>query len=132
MRELVLDASVLAKWFHTEQETGLNAALDLMNEYEAGELIVVVPPLLHLELLNLARRSWAATESQLVEFTRTMLDYRFAVQQPDLVAVARWTARGLTAYDACYVALAEERRTAVVTADRQMLSVAGALAMALV
>ena len=96
-----------------------------------GELVVVVPPLLHLELLNVARRRWAPSESQLVEFARTMLGYGFIVQQPDLVAVARWTALGLTAYDACYVALAEERRTFVVTADRQMLSIGGPLAVAL-
>ena len=131
MRELVLDASVLAKWFHTENENELDAALRLMREYEAGELIVCVPPLLHLELLGIARRRWAADEWQLVEFGRTMLDYGFLVQQPDLLAVGRWTARGLTAYDACDVALAEERRTTVVTADRQMASVAAPLAVAL-
>ena len=64
-------------------------------------------------------------------FAERLLRLRFTVLQPDLVGVARWTARGLTAYDACYVALAEERRTAVVTADRQMLSIGGSLAVAL-
>jgi predicted nucleic acid-binding protein len=92
---------------------------------------VVVPPLLYLELLNIAKKRWAPTELQLTAYAQRLLRLAFTVLQPDLIAVARWATRGLTAYDACYVALAEERRTTVVTADRQMLSVGGSFAMPL-
>jgi len=131
MRELVLDASVLVNWYHAEGESDVEAARKLKAEYEAGDLLVFVPPLLHIELINLAGRRWRFAEADLLELARALRNLRFTVQQPDLANVARWTARGLTAYDACYVALAEERRTTVVTADRQMLSVGGALAIAL-
>jgi predicted nucleic acid-binding protein len=47
------------------------------------------------------------------------------VRQPSLPGIARWTARGLTAYDACYVALAEERGVQLVTADELIISVGG-------
>lgn len=131
MRDLVLDASVVAEWYHPNGERHVEAAERLRVEYEGGDLHVAVPPLLLVELVNLAGRRWRFAESDLLDLSHALQDLRFTVQQPDLVAVARWTARGLTAYDACYVALAEERRTTVITADRQMLSVGGALAIAL-
>ena len=46
-RELVLDASVLVKWFHPDQEANVEGALRLLTEYENAELQVVVPPLLY-------------------------------------------------------------------------------------
>ena len=131
MRELVLDASVVAKWYHRENETNVEAAEELRTEFGSGGLSVAVPPLMHIELMNLAARRWRFTELDLLELGRSLLELPFIVQQPHLVSVGRWAGRGLTAYDACYVALAEERRTTVVTADRQMVSVAAPLAVAL-
>jgi len=60
-----------------------------------------------------------------------LLAARFGIGQPPLERVAYWSGRGLTAFDACYVALAEERRTVVITADDRILAVAGQLAEAL-
>ena len=45
--------------------------------------------------------------------------------------IARWTRTGLTAYDACYVALAEELNTFVVTEDNRLLELAGSHARSL-
>ena len=131
MRELVLDASVLATWYHPEGEPNVEAAQRLKAEYERGELLVAVPPLLHVELMNLAGRRWRFVEADLLDLARALRNLQFTVQQPDLENVARWTGRGLTAYDACYVALAEERRISLVTADRQMLAIGGPLCIAL-
>jgi predicted nucleic acid-binding protein len=129
--ELVLDASVVGKWLHTEREERTEAALRLRQAYEAGQLIVVVPPLLSIELLNVAARRWRVHPPHLFDLARTIIGYGFVTQQPDLENVARWTARGLTAYDASYVALAEERRTTVVTDDRQMVAVGSPIAIPL-
>jgi predicted nucleic acid-binding protein len=45
-----------------------------------------------------------------------------------MARIASWTARGLTAYDATYVALAEERGIGLVTNDRQILALAEGIA----
>lgn len=128
MIERILDASILVKWFKHEDEAYVEPARVLIDRYEQGRLAISAPPLLFVEILNIAARRWHWEARRLTELAAQMDAYGFRIQQPSVIAIARWTARGLTAYDASYVALAEERRSVVVTADNQMLAVAGALA----
>ncbi len=123
MREAVLDASVVLKWFAAEQRGSLEAR-DLRREYEAGRLSVVVPSLLFLELLNVAGRRWRWDEEVVLELAEALGDLSFEVAEPELQSVATWISRGLTAYDAAYVALAEERDLAVVTDDDVIVDIA--------
>jgi predicted nucleic acid-binding protein len=124
----VLDASVVFKWFSDEEEQDTAAARALEGQYLLGQIQVTVPYLLFLELINIAarRRAWPA--DRLIEMARDLLASRFGIGQPPLERVAYWAGRGLSAYDACYVALAQERRTVVITADERILAVAGQLA----
>ena len=131
MIEIVLDASVLVKWLRVDDEQDRPAALHLQARFRTGELAVTVPPLLFIEVLNVAGRRWQLRADALERLAASLTSLSFLVRQPPLGSIARWTARGLTAYDACYVALAEERRTVVITADERILSVAGALAHSL-
>ncbi|MDQ3700310.1 MAG: hypothetical protein M3442_05250, partial [Chloroflexota bacterium] len=77
-------------------------------------------------ILNAAARRWGWGAAELAVLARELGALGFLLHQPALEGIARWCARGLTAYDACYLALASERRTVVVTADSLMLSVGGA------
>jgi predicted nucleic acid-binding protein len=131
LTEVVLDASVVLKWFAAEQRGSVEAR-DLRNEYEAGRLSVAVPALLFLELLNVAGRRWGWGEDALVDLADALGDLLFEVGEPALNSAASWVARGLTAYDAVYVALAEERRVDLVTDDDVILAVAGDIARPLV
>ena len=54
----------------------------------------------------------------------------FEMLEPDLARIARWAGAGLTAYDATYVALAEEAGVQLVTDDAGILDVAPDLATA--
>jgi predicted nucleic acid-binding protein len=114
--EAVLDASVVLKWFAAEQR-GSFEARELRNDYESGRLSVVAPSLLFLELLNVAGRRWGWNEAALLELAEVLGDLSFEIGEPDLQSVASWVARGLTAYDAAYAALAEERELELVTDD---------------
>lgn len=132
MTELVLDASVVVKWFAPQAEAGSTEARDLREQYRRGDLLVTVPTLLFLELLNVAGHRWSWSEESLVELALTLDELEFEILEPDLAGVATWTARGLTAYDAAYVALAESQDLALVTDDDQILELAGAVARPLV
>ena len=131
MTEAVLDASVILKWFTAEQRGSAEAG-QLRCEYEAGRLTVVAPSLLFLELLNVAGRRWRWSEDALLELVVALEELSFEVGEPDLPSVAAWVARGLTAYDAVYVALAEDRGFPLVTDDETILELAPEVGLPLV
>jgi predicted nucleic acid-binding protein len=131
LREAVLDASVVLKWFGPEHR-GSREARAIRDDYEAGRLTVVVPALLFLELLNIAGRRWGWEDESLLELATALDDLLFEVAEPELQRIASWVARGLTAYDAAYVALAEERGQLLVTDDQTIVAIAGDIAQQLV
>jgi predicted nucleic acid-binding protein len=129
--DVVLDASVVVKWFLREGERHLDRARSLRAAFEAGSLIVYVPSLLRLELVNVAGRRWRWDEAALTELAAAIDELGFEFVEPELNRVARWTAHGLTAYDAAYVAVAEANGLRLVTDDDLIVSVAGEVATAL-
>ena len=131
MTNAVLDASVVAKWFRTADERHTAQALSLRAAFGGGEIGVVAPSLLPLELINVAGRKWHWACGQLEALARGLEELGFEIVEPDLRRVARWTSEGLTAYDAAYVAVAEEREIDLVTDDDRLLAAAPALVVAL-
>lgn len=81
-----------------------------------------------LEHVNIAGRQWRLPHEALREIADRLGSAMFEVDEPDLSAVAGWTAQGLTAYDAAFVAVAERRGVRLVTADREILQIAPEIA----
>ncbi|HTU69001.1 MAG TPA: type II toxin-antitoxin system VapC family toxin [Candidatus Baltobacteraceae bacterium] len=117
MTEAVLDASVVLKWFRTEGERNAKPAAALRAQFERGELLVLAPPLLGLEIVNVAGRSWKLDERALVTLAEALGELGIQFREPDPTRVATWTARGLTSYDAAYVALAEAEGITLISDD---------------
>ena len=128
MRECVLDASVVLHWFSPARPDSSAGALRLREEFEAGDVDVTAPSLIHLEILNVAGRRWEWGADALAELGEALEDLGFDLVEPDLAAVGRWVAAGLTAYDAAYVAVAEAAAIPLVTLDRTILDAAPAIA----
>jgi predicted nucleic acid-binding protein len=103
--EAVLDASVVLKWIRPHGERHLLGA----RAFEAGELIVFAPPLLRLEIVNVAGRRWRFGESALLELALALEALAFELTEPELGRVAHWTACGLTAHDATWPSLRQSR-----------------------
>jgi predicted nucleic acid-binding protein len=131
LKEAVLDASVVLKWFHSEGEANVAAARGVRERYEAGDLYVLAPPLLWLEIVNVAARSWRWSGEQLDELAAALPLLGFEIVQPGLPRLAAWAAAGLTAYDAAYVTVAEEAGVHVLTDDAGILRAAPETAIAL-
>lgn len=132
MTDLVVDASVLLKWFASAPERGQEEARGLRKEFEEGRLSVVVPSLIFLEILNVAGSRWGWEENALGDLVSALDELGFDAREPELVSVAAWVAQGLTAYDAAYVALAEQSGAELVSDDDEILEVAGARARPLI
>jgi predicted nucleic acid-binding protein len=120
--ECVLDASVLLSWFTSGAPDP--GALGLRAEFEAGELSVLAPPLLQLEVLNVAGRRWGWSGDTLADLAETLDHLPLELVEPELPAVATWVSRGLTAYDAAYVAVAATAGAPLFTLDATILTVA--------
>lgn len=131
MREAVLDASVVLKWFHAEGEQHVAEARGLRALFEAGELYALAPPLLWLEIVNVAARSWRWNRGQLDRLAAELPLLGFELVQPRLARVASWAAAGPTAYDAAYLTVAEEAGVHLVTDDAKIVRVAPEIATAL-
>lgn len=131
MKDAVLDASVVLKWFHSEGEAHRVAARELRDRFEAGELRIFAPSLLWLEVVNVAARSWGWPAPRLGRLAAALPDLGFETAEPDLNGVARWAGVGLTAYDASYVALAEDLGLRLITDDTEILRVASEVAVPL-
>jgi predicted nucleic acid-binding protein len=131
LTEAVLDASVVLKWFRTEGERHREEALALRGSFEAGELTVFARPLLWLEIVNVAARRWGWSARQLDDLAAQLPALGFVMLEPALAGVSRWAAVGLSAYDATYVAVAQEAGVSLVTDDAGILRVAADLTMPL-
>jgi predicted nucleic acid-binding protein len=116
---IVIDASVAMAWcFEDEATPGADAVLDQLPDDHA-----VVPQLWLLEVANVllvAERHGRISEAQAERFVELLLRLPISVDasQPDLgslLAVGR--RRGLNAYDACYLALAERLGAPLATLD---------------
>jgi predicted nucleic acid-binding protein len=129
--EAVLDASVVMKWFRETGERHVGPARSLRTKFETGNLVVFAPPLLGLEIVNVAGHRWQWAENDLLELATAIDDLGFELIEPELPRVAHWTARGLTAYDAAYVTVAEASQTRLITDDDLIVQLAGELTTAL-
>jgi predicted nucleic acid-binding protein len=119
---LVVDASVAVKWFL--DEPGDREARALVERSEA----LIAPELIVAEVLNAIWKRLLAGDADIRQGSRV------AAVLPKLLAQIRslgpLAARALEiaaelrhpAYDCFYLALAEERRAKLVTADRRLLS----------
>ncbi len=117
MIDLVVDANVVLAWIRAEGEPLAAQATAVRGAFRDGTVGLVVPPLTAYEVLNVAGRKWrwpAAGLERLVDDLRVL---GLKTVEPPLAEVARWTAAGLTAYDAAYVAVAEQTGATLVTGD---------------
>jgi len=125
MSGLLLETSVLVKWFDTRDEDDVAAARALRDAHADGQILIHLLDLALYELGNvlLRRRGWPADETadQLAELADML--------GPLVPVSAAWTgvaarlgeALQLSFYDACWAAAARHLRLPLISADRQLL-----------
>lgn len=117
-----VDTSVAYKWFSPAEEPGLAAAMDLLRAHRDGEVDLLAPSLMRIELLNALRYAGCSAEDlagAANDLTRFHLEF---VEADDAVlsrAGEMALDHELSVYDAVFLAVAIERECVLVSADRK-------------
>jgi predicted nucleic acid-binding protein len=119
---LILDTSVLAKWF--KQEDGTEKALDLREAFFNGEVDIAVPDLVFYELANVMRYDGGFTVEMINQSIKSLREMDFQIVAPysefmDKI-VENATELELTVYDSAFYTLAEITEGKLVTADEEI------------
>lgn len=101
MRRIVVDAATVLSWFDED-----GPGQRMRREYEAGELLVIAPRQLHVDVLAAAAARGVPAEA-LEQLAGELPRLRIQLQEPPLEVVARWIGGGLAAEVAAYAAVAE-------------------------
>jgi predicted nucleic acid-binding protein len=121
--EFVVDSSVVAKWFLIED--GSDLAIIIRDRFATRKIKLVVPTLLFYEVMNAIRFAGVLDDEGLALVARSLSMYQFEVWRPlgkllELSALLS-SRKDVTIYDACYVALAQRKRSKVITEDKELL-----------
>jgi len=123
---LLVDTSVLIKWFHSDGESELPQARALRSAHVAGELDAHMLDLANYEVGNVLSRSlrWRGDD------VGDQLDDLRAILGPPLVMTSVWLrlaaklahTHTLSFYDASWAATAVELGVPLISADRRLLA----------
>ena len=125
MTTLLVDTSVLIKWFHSEGESQVGEARALRENARRGDIETRVIDLAFYEMGNLLLRSLRWSGSDVAD----QLDDLIVICGPPLAvgadllrrAAVIGAANGLSFYDACWAAAAQALGVSLVSADTQLL-----------
>lgn len=123
--EFIIDASVAVKWFSQKDEADLEKAVELQRMHMARECSLAAPELIVYEVANALRhnRNLSSADVKLAIASMVALQMELLSDESGYLATAVDLAyeKGLTIYDAAYVALAIERKSIFISADGKML-----------
>ena len=117
----VLDASVVLKWFVSEQ--GSEDAVILRHEFVEGDRNIVVPDLLLYECANALKYHPDFTVSEVQQSIDSLFSLGIDIVTPTASLLKKATeisfSADVTVYDALYLALADEIKDRFITADEK-------------
>lgn len=121
-KEIILDASVVVKWFSTEEDADL--AIKIRDEHVAGRLTIVCPDLLLYEIPNALRYNPGFSTDDIKDAIKDLVDLDLDLIAPNEEtlgkAVEHAFKRDITVYDSCYLGLAELLGLEFVTGDKKL------------
>ena len=123
MREIVIDASVVVKWYIEENDS--DKALLLRDRFIGGMVELYVPPLLYFEVLNALKYSQLFKPNELEDAGESLENYGFKVItikdeiRKQMIQIA--IKYDLSIYDASYLGLSAGLDMLFCTADEKII-----------
>ncbi len=129
-KTLVIDASVIVKWFLNEENS--EKARVIRSDFEKGKISIIVPELLFLEILNSLKYN-KVKEQNIIAANNILFGLDFDVEglneEITLKAVENSVKYNITIYDALYVTLAQVYGTFLITADKELYKIPDVIAL---
>ncbi len=123
MELLVIDASVLVKWFVNEIKS--ESAIEIRDNYIKGKLNLIAPNLILYEVLNALKYIKLHKQEEIERIFDTIINYgiEFITLDKELAgkSIEISMKSELSLYDSAYVALAKIREGKLITADEKFL-----------
>jgi len=125
LKRLVIDASVVLKWYLTDEEYG-EKALNLLSKYISNELDFLAPSLLEYEVVNgliIAQKRGRIKEEKILLAIDGFMDLNIKLKDlsqlyPRVLYYCKVYNRSV--YDASYLAVAEREGIAMITGDKRL------------
>ena len=126
MTSLLVDTSVLIKWFHSEGEHELIEARALLRAHQSGEVQALIIDLAVYEVGNVSLRALGWSPDDVADQLSDLL----LICGPPLPLTAAWLRDAailggqhrLSFYDAAWAAAARGLTVPLISADRQLIS----------
>ncbi|MEE9223133.1 MAG: type II toxin-antitoxin system VapC family toxin [Thermoplasmata archaeon] len=123
-KTLVLDASVVVKWYCEEKDS--DKALEIRERYRRHQVNIIVPNLLFYEVINAIRFNLEITEETKKRIAKNVLEIGFDTVIPSrnqyVEALNFALKEDLTIYDSIYYVIAKDADAVYVTADKNFWS----------
>lgn len=127
MREIIIDASVVLKWYLLDEEYG-QKALELLDGYVSEQLNIHAPSLLEYEVSNglmIAMRRGRVKDKYLLNaldgFMKLGIDFQ-PLSSIYSTMLGCCKTYNISVYDASYLALAGDKAIPLVTADKRLFN----------
>lgn len=124
--DVVLDASVVIKWFKEKDEDYVVSALAIQEKKRLGSIEIIVPDLLFLEVLNAFLAKPGFTLEDLAAIKESLIKMNMKIVYPgskllgETIDIA--AKNSLTFYGALYIATAGANDAVLYTEDMEILS----------
>ncbi|MEM0053627.1 MAG: type II toxin-antitoxin system VapC family toxin [Nitrososphaeria archaeon] len=123
MQEVVVDASVIVKWFVEEESS--DKAIIVRDKYIDGEIKLIAPEILPFEVLNALYYKKLFSKEELEEISEALEEFSFELYSlkgeyaKKIIEVV--VKNGITVYDASYIGLAVFKNIQVYTSDKKLI-----------
>jgi len=127
VKRIVIDASVVLKWYLSDEEHG-ERALDILNAHVSDRIALHAPALLEFEVANglaIAKRRGRVGDDDALKAMEGFAEIGIELYplMPLFRKVLDYSDRyNISAYDAAYVALADDLKNQLVTADKRLFN----------